>query len=119
MSIALRINFVLLTLLGISTGLVKLFSMEEEMVLFRHVGFSDGATMLFGALQLLAGLALVHSKTRRTGAVLLIPTFAFATYALFANGVMPFAPLSILFVLMAAVVVRFPAGVAQVTERSA
>lgn len=118
MRIALRVNLVLLTLLGISTGVVKLLSMDEEMALFRHVGFSSTATMLFGAVQLTAGLALLHPKTRRGGAAVLIPTFVFATYALFAKGVMPFAPLSLLFVAMAALVVRFPAGV-QVSGRNA
>lgn len=118
MRIALRINLVLLILLGVSTGLVKLFSMEEEMALFRNVGFSDVLTMVFGAVQLMAGLALLHPKTRRVGAVVLIPTFVFATYALFAKGVMPFAPLSLLFIVMAGLVVRCPAG-PQVAERSA
>lgn len=118
MRITLRINLVLLTLLSISTGVVKLMSMDEEMALFRHVGFSDAATMLFGVVQLAAGLALVHPKTRRVGAAVLIPTFVFATYALFAMGVMPFAPLSLLFVVMAALVVRFPAGI-QAPGRSA
>ena len=98
----LWINRVLLTLLSIMTGVVKLAQMEAEMVIFRHVGFSDSLTMVFGGLQLLGGLLLIPAKTTRTGAWLMLPTFAFATYVLFANAMLLFGVFSILFIAMAA-----------------
>ena len=101
MKVFLKINLGLLVLLGISTGLVKIFFMEEEMKLFRHIGWSDGLTVAFGVVQLVAGVMLIPKKTRKVGAGVLIPTFLIATYALFANSVYPFAPLSLLFIVMA------------------
>lgn len=94
-------NRVLLTGLSIMTGAVKLAQMEEEMVLFRSIGFSDAVTMAFGALQLAGGLLLLPSKTTRTGAWLMAPTFLFATGVLFANGMVPFGVVSLLFIAMA------------------
>ncbi len=98
---ALWVNRVLLTLLSISTGAVKLAQMPEEMVLFRNLGMSDGATIAFGVVQLLGGLLLLPPKTTRIGAWVMVPTFVFATYALFANAMVPFGCASLLFVASA------------------
>ncbi len=99
----LRIDLVLLTLLGVGTGAVKLARMPEEMALFAKVGFSDPMTIAYGVVQIAFALLLVPKGTRRLGAALLIPTFAFATYALFVSAVHPFSVLSLLFIAMAAV----------------
>lgn len=101
MGMVRKIALGLLTLLAVSTGAVKIAQLPEEMALFRHLGWSDGLTVAFGVVQLGAGVLLVPPRTRRLGAGVLIPTFLIATYALFANAVYPFAPLSLLFVAMA------------------
>ncbi len=93
--------------------------MPEEMQLFRNVGFTDAMTMVFGAAQLAAGVGLVHPKSRRSSALFLVPPFVVATYALFAADVMPFAPLSLGFIAMAAWVARTPRLAAQGSARSA
>lgn len=95
------VNRVLLTALSIMTGVVKLAQMEEEMALFRTIGFPDAATLGFGALQLLGGLLLLPPRTTRVGAWVMAPTFLFATGVLFANGMVPFGVVSILFIAMA------------------
>jgi hypothetical protein len=95
------VNRGLLTVLSIATGAVELAQMEEEMALFRAVGFTDGLTIAFGAVQLAGGLLLVPNRTTRIGAWVMAPTFAFATYALFANGRVVFAVVSLLFIAMA------------------
>ena len=94
----LWINRVLLTLLSISTGAVKLAQMEAEMVLFRTIGFSDTATILFGVVQLGAGIALIPKPTTRWAAGVMLVTFVFATVVLIVNGMIPFAISSLLFV---------------------
>jgi len=102
MTIALWINRVLLTLLSISTGAVKLARMEDEMRIFREVGFSDPLIIAFGVVQLIGGLLLIHNRTSRTGAWIMLPTFALATGVAFANGMIPFGVASLLFIAMAA-----------------
>ncbi len=94
-------NRILLTGLSIMTGVVKLAQMEEEMVLFRTIGFSDAATSCFGVLQLVGGILLLPKRTTRTGAWVMTPTFLFATGVLFANGMIPFGIVFVLFVAMA------------------
>lgn len=95
-------NRVLLTLLSIMTAVVKLVRMEEEMVIFRNVGLSDGMIVVFGVAQLVGGLLLLAPNTTKLGAWLMLPTFVFATGVLFANHMVPFGVFSLLFIAMAA-----------------
>ena len=108
MKIALLVDRVLLTLLGISTGLVKIFFMENEMVIFRNAGSPDWLTVVFGVVQLLAALLLIPSRTVRLGAAMLIPTFVIATGVLFVNEMFTFGVVSLLFIVMAVVQAAFP-----------
>ncbi|MGH1343735.1 MAG: DoxX family protein [Nannocystales bacterium] len=104
-------NRILLTALSVMTGAVKLAQMEEEMALFRTIGFSDGITMGFGALQLAGGLLLLRARTTKAGAWLMAPTFLFATGVLFANAMVPFGVASVLFIAMAVFhAMRWPTG---------
>lgn len=102
MTALLWTNRVLLTLLSIMTGAVKLARMEDELVIFRTIGFSDGMTVAFGVVQLVGGLLLLAPKTTRLGAWIMVPTFVLATGVLFANGMIPFGVASLLFIAMAA-----------------
>lgn len=99
----LKLNLFLLTVLCLSTGLVKVFGMKEEVELFARVGITHGLFVAFGVAQLLAGVALIFPRTRRYGAAAIIPTFFIATYALFVSHVQPFGYLSFLFIAMALV----------------
>jgi hypothetical protein len=102
MSWALLINRVLLTLLSVSTGVVKLVQMEEEMVIFRGAGLPDQATIALGVVQVVGGLLLIANPTHRVGAAIMIPTFMLATAVLFVNGLVPFGMVSLLFPASAA-----------------
>jgi len=106
--IALLVDRVLLTLLGVSTGAVKIAGMEQEMLIFREAGFPDALTVAFGVLQLVAALLLIHPRTVRLGAAILIATFVVATGVLFVNGMVAFGIFSLLFIAMAAAQVAFP-----------
>lgn len=97
-----RINRVLLTLLGVSTGAVKLAKMQEEMTIFREAGFPDGLTLAFGVVQIAAALMLISNRTLKPGAVILGITFVIATGVLFVNSMIPFGVSSLLFIAMAA-----------------
>ena len=109
--VGLWINRILLTALSIMTGVVKLVKMDAEMEIFRNIGMSDGATIGFGVLQLLGGLLLIPPKTTRLGAWIMLPTFCFATYVVFANSMIPFGISSLLFIAMALLhATRWPAA---------
>ena len=97
----LQVNRVLLTLLSISTGLVKLLRMSEEMAIFRAAGFSDALTVTLGGIQLAGGLLLLSSRTTRVGAWVMALTFAIATGVLFRNGMTTFGVVSFAFIAMA------------------
>lgn len=99
---AILTNRVLLTLLSISTGVVKLVQMPEEMEIFRAAGVPDGLTMAFGLVQLVGGLLLIPDRTLRIGAAVMIPTFVLATGVLFVNGLIAFGGFSLLFPASAA-----------------
>lgn len=103
-----KINLLLLILLSFSTAIVKLVQMPAEMTLFRNAGFSDTLTMAFGGAQLLGAILLVPFKTRKSGALVMMLTFAIATAILFVNKMIPFGVFSILFIAMATWVYRNP-----------
>lgn len=101
MKIVKVILLVILILLSISTGLVKIFGMEDEMKLFRGAGFSDALTLVFGIIQTLGGLMLILPNTRRAGAITMAVTFAIATVVVFINGMVVFGLFSLLFIALA------------------
>lgn len=102
-------NKILLTLLGASTGLVKIFGMEKEMELFRNAGFSNTLTIVFGIVQVAATALIWFPATLKIGAGTLALTFLIATLVVFKNGMMPFGIISLLFIAMAAFVAFPPA----------
>lgn len=103
-----KINLVLLIVLGLGTSVVKFLAMPEEMALFSGIGFSNAQTMLFGAVQFVGTLLLFTLRSRPVGAALLLMTFIVGTIALFNANQMPFAPLSLVFIAMAALAWRSP-----------
>lgn len=94
-------NKILLTILGTSTGLVKIFGMEKELELFRNAGFNTTATIIFGILQVAATAMIWFPVTLKAGCGILAVTFLIATGVLFKNGMIPFGLVSILFIAMA------------------
>ncbi len=104
MKIALRINWILTILLSISTGLFKLMQQQADIDLFKTIGFSMTAVTMLGVIQLLGGLLLIPAKTRKIGAYVMIPTFIVASIAVFANQLFVFGIVSLLFILMACLV---------------
>lgn len=101
MKLVLTVNWILTTLLSISTGVFKLMQQEADILLFEKIGFNATATTLLGLVQLIGGLLLILPKTRKIGAYVMIPTFVLAAIAVFVNGMMGFGFVSILFIGMA------------------
>ncbi|MBV7333851.1 hypothetical protein KFU94_37590 [Chloroflexi bacterium TSY] len=101
MRILAILNHLLVTILGVVTGLVKVFGLEADIEIFANLGFSYGATVAFGIIQIVAALMLLHPKTLQPGAVILGISFIIATIGLFVTGLIPFGIVSLLFIAMA------------------
>ncbi len=100
MKTAKTILLILLLLLSLATGITKLIQMPEEMELFRGAGFPDWLTLAFGAMQALAGGMLLIQCFQHWAARLLMLSYGIATGVVFANGMMVFGVVSILFIAM-------------------
>lgn len=100
--------FGLLILLSFSTGLTKVVQMPEEMALFANAGFEDRYTIFFGLLQIIGGMLLLPSKTRRIGAGMMAATFIVATIVVFINQMIAFGLFSLLFIVLGAYFFKYP-----------
>lgn len=105
MKIVLTINWVLTTVLSIATGMFKILQQEADIALFQKIGFDNVATTILGVVQLMGGLLIIFKRTRKVGAYIMIPTFIVASLAVFANGMMGFGVVSLLFIGMALLVI--------------
>ncbi len=101
MNVIYKINWVLLILLSISTGIFKILQQEADIQLFEAIGMSVWMTTVLGVVQLVGGVLLIPSKTRRTGAMIMMPTFVLASAAVFVNQLLIFGFVSLVFILMA------------------
>lgn len=101
MNMALKVNWVLATLLSIATGAFKLAQQPEDIELFSAIGMSAAATTMLGAVQLAGGLLMIPVKTRIAGAWVMIPTYVLASIAVFANSMIVFGMVSLVFIVMA------------------
>ena len=95
------VNLVLLILLSISTGVFKVLQQEADIELFKAIGMNEVLTTALGVIQLVGGVLLIPAKTRKIGAMIMIPTFILATTAVFANEMYTFGFVSIIFIGMA------------------
>lgn len=101
MKILSWIAFAGLVLLSLATGLTKLVQLPAEMELFRSAGFEDVWTVAFGCLQLAGGLLLIFPASRRTGALIMMATFAVASWVVWTSGMKGFFVVSLGFIMLA------------------
>lgn len=99
-------NHGLLLILGLATGLVKVFGLEADVEIFANLGFSYMATVIFGVVQVVGALMLLSGQTIRWGTIVLAISFVIATLGLFVSGMIPFGIFSFLFIAMAAFAYR-------------
>ena len=105
MKIFLKINWILTALLSVSTGVFKILQQEADIELFKAIGFNEIMTTILGILQLVGGILLIPAKTRKLGAYIMIPTFIIASIAVFANKMIVFGIVSLVFILMTYLVI--------------
>jgi len=101
------INLVLLIFLGLSSGVLKIIQLPQEMEFFHgEMGYSVNAIIVFGLVQLAAGTLLVFRTTRTMGAAILALTFLISTAIIFMAGKIGFGLFSILPMVMAGFVIK-------------
>ncbi|MEQ8711450.1 MAG: DoxX family protein [Cyclobacteriaceae bacterium] len=101
MKTALKVNWILITLLSIATGAFKLAQQPEDIELFAAIGMNATATTILGLVQLIGGVLLIPARTRTKGAWVMLLTFILASIAVFANQMLIFGIVSLLFIVMA------------------
>lgn len=107
MKVLAKINHVLLFVLGCATGFLKVAGIwmyekvKFEFALFEQMGFSRNGIILFGIVQVVAALLLLHPRTLRFGVYIALICFITATATLFLDGNIPFGVFSFLFMAMA------------------
>lgn len=67
MDIIKRVNWILLILLGISSGIAKLMLPPNEVEFFGAAGFSDALILVFGACHIAGGLLLIYRPLKKLG----------------------------------------------------
>lgn len=97
---AFKVNWILTIGLSIATGGFKLAQQPADIELFQAIGLNTLAVTLLGGIQLIGGGLLIPARTRIWGAYLLLPTYILASIAVFANQMMVFGGVSILFIVM-------------------
>ena len=105
MQIALKINWIFVILLSLATGIFKLLQQQADIELFAAIGLNQAATTMLGAVQVIGGILLIPKKTRVTGAWIAFVTFVIASIAVFANQMLVFGVVSVLFIAMAYLVI--------------
>jgi hypothetical protein len=100
-------NHVLITLFAISSGLFKFAQGAADVKLYAAAGIGVGGMMAIGAVQAAGGVALVFARTRNIGALVVALINLLASAILFINGIQPFGAISLLFVAMAVLELRF------------
>lgn len=103
---ALVVNHLLIALFGIASGAFKTMGGEADLQIFAHLGMGPLAVAIFGCVQLFSALATVPIKSRRGGAWVLATCNLLAALGLFAANVQPFGFISLVFIVMALLVLR-------------
>lgn len=108
MKILRIISLVLITVLGLASGIAKVMQMPDDKAFFLGAGLTIELLILLGAIQLLSAALLMPAKTRRVGAALMAVSFLISTVVIVINGQMTFAVLSCVPIALAALLIWQP-----------
>jgi hypothetical protein len=86
---ALAILLAILTFLAVSSGVMKVMLVQQDVEFFGHYGFSNAMLIAFGIVQLIGGVLLPLKKTRFVGAAIVAGTFLVSLAVLLMDGNMP------------------------------
>ena len=91
MKITYYLILAILVLLAISSGVTKIMLMPQDVEFFGKYGFTDPLLIVFGVVQLVGGVLLLLSKTRRLGAIAVAITFLISFVLLVMSKSFPIA----------------------------
>jgi hypothetical protein len=106
---------VIIALLSIAAGAAKVMQTPEEMAFLQGVGLNKTLIIVFGVVQIAAGILLAAGKTRFLGAILSALAFAASAILLFVGGNLAFGLFSIVPVALAGYVIHQSASTASTT----
>ena len=101
MNILRKLNFVLVTFLGITAGIPKVMRLPAEVTFFDNAGLSGPTIVVFGVLQMIGGVLLLFPKTRTWAAASTAIMFFSSAVMVLVSGQLSFGCLSLLPVFMA------------------
>lgn len=107
MKITITIIAVLLGLLSIAAGGAKIALVPEELKFLSQFGFTNTLTIVYGIIQVLAGILLLIPKTRLYASIIAVLAFGLSVVLLFMAGNLPFAGISLIPVVLAGLVAYF------------
>ena len=86
MKIAFAILLAILTFLAVSSGVMKILLVQQDVEFFGRYGFSNAMLIAFGIVQLMGGVLLPLKKTRFAGAAIVAITFLISLAILLMDG---------------------------------
>ncbi len=101
MKIAITALAVLIGLLSIAAGAAKLALVPDEVRFLARFGFTDPATLAFGAVQVLGGVLITIPAARLYGSITVAAGFAVSALLIFVAGNAAFASFSLVPVALA------------------
>ena len=105
MKSGLRIIWLLTIVLSLATGMFKILQQEADILLFEKISMTATMTTVLGVIQFIGGIMLIPKRSRIIGAYIMTATFVLASIAVFANGMIGFGVVSLIFILMALAVI--------------
>jgi len=106
MKIASVVILVVLIFLAISSGIVKIALLPQEVEFFGKYGFTNPMLIAYGTTQLIGGILLVFWKTRFIGAVTVATTFLISLVVLLVDGNIPVSIATIVAMALLGVVAK-------------
>ncbi len=108
---------VLIGLLSIAAGGAKVALVPEEAAFLAQFGFSEPATRLFGAFQILSGVLALVPATRMLGSLLAAAGFAVSAVLVLGSGNVAFGAVSLIPVALALFVSHRARGARSTSSR--
>ena len=101
-----NVILILLTLLAVASGVTKITLMQQDVEFFGKYGFSEPLLIAFGAVQLIAGIMMLFTKTRFPGAAIVAITFLVSLLLLLLEGNIPVSIVTAIATLLLGMVMK-------------
>ena len=97
---------VVLILLAVSSGITKVALLQQDVDFFGKYGFSNPLLIVYGLVQLIAGVLMAFSRTRFVAASIVAITFLMSLAMLLMEGDLPVSVATLVATLLLGVVMK-------------